>query len=371
MADPTSSSPRLDPVITGLTLGLVSFGLLMVYSASYIFSWEKSGDGLSLIRKQALHALIGILGALVASRIHYTFWRRYAGALLLGASLLLGLVWLPGLGLKAGGARRWIAVGPLRFQPGELTKFSVLCYLAALWADARDQSFRWWRWLAPLPALLLLLGQPDFGTSAIITLCATLLFFLSGARMRALAMTLGSIGLSAVILILYADYRRRRLLSFWDPWQDPGGRGFQVIQSFVGIQQGGLWGQGLGNSQEKLFFLPEAHNDFIFSVIGEELGFMGLVLVVGLYLWWLKRGLQIAWESARQEPDRFGMLLAAGITLSLGLQGFVNAAVALGLLPTKGLTLPFISYGGSALGVDLIAVGVLLNVARHASPGRA
>ncbi|MCM2324005.1 MAG: FtsW/RodA/SpoVE family cell cycle protein, partial [Oligoflexia bacterium] len=175
----------------------------------------------------------------------------------------------------------------------------------------------------------------------------------------------GGIGLW---LALGTPYRRLRLMTFLDPWQDPMGRGFQILQSLVGLHHGGLWGVGLGNGKEKLFFLPEAHNDFIFAVIGEELGFLGVGAVILGYLYLVYRGLQIAFDCQRKYHDLFGMLLAAGITLALGLQGFVNMAVVMGLLPTKGLTLPFISYGGSALLVDLFAVGVLLSIARGPQP---
>jgi cell division protein FtsW len=171
-------------------------------------------------------------------------------------------------------------------------------------------------------------------------------------------------GLAGLFLALGTPYRRARVMTFIDPWRDPGGRGFQIIQSLVGLHNGSIFGVGLGNGKEKLFFLPEAHNDFIFAVIGEELGFLGLSAVVLAYLYFVYRGLQIALNAYRKFGDRFGMLLASGITLVLGLQGFVNMAVVLVLVPTKGLTLPFISYGGSALVVDLFAVGVLLSVAR-------
>ena len=197
-----------------------------------------------------------------------------------------------------------------------------------------------------------------------ITLVIFALMFLAGVPKRYLASALLLAGSVGMALALGSSYRRQRLMTFIDPWRDPGGKGFQILQSLVGLHNGRVFGVGLGNGKEKLFYLPEAHNDFIFSVIGEELGFIGIAAVVVAFLVFTYRGLRIAITVQKQHHDRFGMLLAAGITLALGLQGFVNMSVVLGLLPTKGLTLPFISYGGSALLVDLIAVGVLLSIAR-------
>jgi cell division protein FtsW len=190
------------------------------------------------------------------------------------------------------------------------------------------------------------------------------LLFLAGVPKRHLATAAILVGTVGAWLVMGTAYRRARLMTYLDPWTDPGGKGFQILQSLIGLHNGRLWGVGLGNGKEKLFFLPEAHNDFIFAVIGEELGFLGVAAVIVAYVYFVYRGLRIAFDCHRKYQDFFGMLLAAGITLALGLQGFVNMAVVMGLLPTKGLTLPFISYGGSALVVDLFAVGVLLSIAR-------
>jgi cell division protein FtsW len=216
----------------------------------------------------------------------------------------------------------------------------------------------------PLPALVLLLCQPDFGTTAMIVIIIFALMFLAGVPKRYLGSVFLAGGLIGSWLVMGTPYRRNRFMTFIDPWRDPGGKGFQILQSFVGLHNGRFWGAGLGNGKEKLFYLPEAHNDFIFAVIGEELGFVGIAIVAMAFLWFMHRGLKIALDCQKKYQDRFGMLLAAGITLALGIQGFVNMAVVLGLVPTKGLTLPFISYGGSALMTDLFAVGVLLSVAR-------
>ncbi|MFL5814881.1 MAG: putative lipid II flippase FtsW [Bdellovibrionia bacterium] len=353
-----------------MTVGaMVVFGLLMVYSSSYIFAQEKTGDGFSFIKKQMLYALVGFGGLFGICRIDYRNWFKWAYPFL-GVSIgLLIMVLIPGVGTKVLGAQRWIRLGPFGFQPGELAKFAVIVFASSQLARKSDRIHTVAAgivspFLVPLPAMLLLLMQPDFGTTVMITVVMFTLMFLAGVPKRFLG---GIILLGATVgswLALSSPYRRARVMTYLDPWKDPGGKGFQILQSLTGIHNGHFWGVGLGNGKEKLFYLPEAHNDFIFAVIGEELGFVGIVVVVVAFLYLIYRGLNIAFNCQKQYQDRFGMLLASGITLALGLQGFVNMAVVMGLLPTKGLTLPFISYGGSALMIDLFAVGVLLSVAR-------
>jgi cell division protein FtsW len=218
--------------------------------------------------------------------------------------------------------------------------------------------------LVPSPLFFLLLGQPDFGTVAIVSLVILLLMLIAGVPKRIWAGTVLILTLVGTALVFSTPYRRSRVLGFLDPWQDPGGKGFQILQSQMGLYNGRLFGVGLGNGKEKLFYLPEAHNDFIFAVIGEELGLVGVISVVAAFVFLVLRGMQISWRSFERFGDRFGMLLGSSITLALGLQAFINMSVVLGLLPTKGLTLPFISYGGSSLVVDLFAVGVLLSIAQ-------
>lgn len=348
---------------------MVGFGLLMVYSSSFIYAQERTGDGFAFIKKQLFFAVLGF-GALVAAcRVNYRRWADWGYPVLAFATFLLALVMVPGVGTRVGGAQRWIRLGFMSFQPGEFAKFAVLFFVA------RQLERKWDRldsfvagmlshFVVPMPALVLLLLQPDFGTTVMIAAVIFALMFIAGVPKKYLVTSLLILGIVAAWLAVGTPYRRTRLMTFIDPWRDPGGRGFQIIQSLVGLHNGNIWGVGLGNGKEKLFYLPEAHNDFIFAVIGEELGFLGLAVVVLAYLYFVYRGLRIAWNSYQKYGDRFGMFLATGITLALGLQGFVNMAVVLGLVPTKGLTLPFISYGGSALLVDLFAVGVLLSVAR-------
>lgn len=359
----------IDLMLLMTVAGMVIFGLLMVYSSSFIFAQEKTGDGFSFIKKQLIYALVGFGGLFGICRLDYRKWYKWAYPFL-GVSIgLLIMVLIPGVGTKVLGAQRWIRVGPFGFQPGELAKFAVIVFGASQLARKSDRIHTVAAgivspFLVPLPAMLLLLMQPDFGTTVMIAVVLFTLMFIAGVPKRFLG---GILLFGATVgswLALSTPYRRARVMTYLDPWKDPGGKGFQILQSLTGIHNGHFWGVGLGNGKEKLFYLPEAHNDFIFAVIGEELGFVGIVAVILAFLYLIYRGLQIAFNCQKQYQDRFGMLLAAGITLALGLQGFVNIAVVMGLLPTKGLTLPFISYGGSALMIDLFAVGVLLSVAR-------
>ncbi len=354
-----------------VVLGMLLFGLIMVYSSSFIYAQEKTGDGFSLIRKQLIYASFGLVALWGGYRIPYSTWKKAAYPGLGLAVVLLMLVFVPGIGLKVGGAQRWIHLWKAQFQPGELAKFAVIFFVARQLDKKSERIDRITagilsQFVTPLPVFLLLLLQPDFGTTVIITLVIFCLMFLAGVPSKYLSVTLLSGAAIGGWLALGTGYRRMRVMTFVDPWSDPGGKGFQILQSFVGLHNGRLWGVGLGNGKEKLLYLPEAHNDFIFSVIGEELGFIGIVGVVLAYVYFIYCGLRIASDCHKLRHDRFGMLLAAGITLALGLQGFVNISVVLGLVPTKGLTLPFMSYGGSALLVDLFVVGVLLNVGKRA-----
>lgn len=348
---------------------MVCFGLLMVYSSSFIYAQERTGDGFSFIKKQVLFAILG-LGALVgACRVDYRRWSSWAYILLTFSIFLLALVFLPGLGAKVGGAQRWLRLGPLNFQPSELAKFAIIIFVASQLDRKRARLHTWTagvlsHFIIPLPALVLILAQPDFGTIVMVSVVIFSLTYVAGVPKRYLAMALGLVVFIGLWLAFGTEYRRARMAAFIDPWGDPAGRGFQILQSLIGLHNGHALGVGLGNGKEKLFFLPEAHNDFIFAVIGEELGFLGVLAIIGAYLYFVYRGLRIAADCKKKFQDPFGMLLATGITLALGLQGFTNMAVVLGLLPTKGLTLPFISYGGSALLVDLFAVGILLSIAQ-------
>ena len=360
---------ELDLPLLLLVTGMVIFGLIMVYSASFIYAQERTGDGFAFIKKQFIVAAAGFVGLWIACQIDYRQIQKRAFLILATAMILLVAVWIPGLGIRVGGAQRWIQFPGFNIQPGEIAKFAVIAFVARQLASKKDDLHRFVPsmvapWFLALPVFGLLLLQPDFGTTVMIAMTVFAMLFLGGVPVKFLGSALALGGTAASYLALGTAYRRARIETFLDPWSDPLGKGFQIIQSWIGLHHGQVFGVGLGNGKEKLFYLPEAHNDFIFAVIGEELGFFGVIGVAAAFLFFIYRGLKIAHDAEIKHRDRFGMLLASGITLALGLQGFVNMAIVLGLLPTKGLTLPLISYGGSALLIDLVAVGVLLSIAR-------
>jgi len=350
-------------------LAMVLFGLLMVYSASFIFSEERTGDGYAFIRKQFVYACMGFAAMWVSSRIPHQKWYQWAPVAILSVIGMLMLVLIPGVGARVGGAQRWINFGFFRFQPAELAKMIGVTFVARQLVRHQKDLLDFKKGvIAPItfliPVWVLLLLQPDFGSTALLAGTTFILMFVAGVRPLFLFGGLFSGMGAAALLIITSPYRMARVMTFIDPWRDPAGKGFQVIQSMLGLYNGNLLGQGLGNGKEKLFFLPEAHNDFIFAVIGEELGFVGVAAVIVAYIFFIYRGLRISWNSLHQRQDRFGFYLGCGITLILGLQAFINMAVVMGLLPTKGLTLPFISYGGSALTLNLFAVGILYSISK-------
>lgn len=341
----------------------------MVFSSSYIFAQEKMGDGFFFLKKQFLFSMIGFIGMLVLSQVHYGFFEKYSYLILILAVLILAATLIPGVGLKVGGAQRWVHFFGLQFQPSELLKIALVIAIAKRLAHKYEKIHQFTagvlgNFLVLLPALVLLMSQPDFGTTAVICAVVFVLMFVAGVPFLYLFATSFTALSVLASLIYFSPYRLARFQAFLDPWSDPLGKGFQILQSFIGLQEGGIFGIGLGNGKEKLFFLPEAHNDFIFSVIGEELGFLGVMFVVVLFSCFVFRGLKIGWNSLNDHDDRFGFLLAVGITMLIGLQAFINMAVVVGALPTKGLTLPFISYGGSSILMNLLAVGILLSVSK-------
>ncbi len=364
-----ANQARGDRFLLFIVLSMVLFGLLMVYSSSYIFSEERTGDGFAFIRKQFIYALIGFMAMWVSSRIPHQKWYEWAPRAIISVLIMLVLVLIPGLGSRVGGAQRWINFGFFRFQPAELAKMIGVTFVARQLVRHQKDLLDFKKGvIAPviflLPIMTLLLIQPDFGSTALLAGTTFALMFIAGVRPLYLFGGLFGGGIAASLLILTSEYRMARVMTFLDPWRDPAGKGFQVIQSMLGLHNGSLLGQGLGNGKEKLFFLPEAHNDFIFAVIGEELGFIGVATVIVAYIFFIYRGLKISWNSLNMRQDRFGFYLGCGITLILGLQAFINMGVVMGLLPTKGLTLPFISYGGSALTLNLFAVGILYSISK-------
>ncbi len=373
---PTSASPahqRMGPDASVLLVAMVLalLGLVMVFSASAVVAGNRFHDPLYFLKRQLAWLAFGFLLLHVASRLDYTVWRRMALPMVACSAMLLILVLVPSIGVAVKGARRWLRVGPLSVQPAEFVKLVVVVYLAAYLAKKEERVTEWIAGLLPpliVSGLLggLVLWQPDLGTAVVIGLVTMGLLFLGGARLRHLTGLVLS-GLALLFaLVRTSPYRWQRLMTFVDPWKDPTDAGFQMTQSFLAFGSGGLFGIGLGESKQKLFFLPEGHTDFMLALVGEELGLLGTAFVMVLFMILVFKGFQIAGRA--REP--FGRYLALGITLLLGLQVLINAGVVTGLLPTKGLTLPLMSYGGSSLLVSLVGIGILLSISRDRQGGR-
>lgn len=353
----------IDTTLLLLTVCLTCIGVVMVYSSSAIMAAERFGDGFYFLKRQLLYALVGLVLMAGATYFNYQNWRKLAVLTLITSILLLGLIFVPGLGVRVGGALRWLRFPGLTLQPAELVKLGLVLYLAHSLTRKKDKVLTFGKGYIPYMIVLsvllaLLLKQPDLGSAMIIAGVAMAMLLVAGVRWYYIASTV-MVSLPVLyVLVMSVDYRRRRIMAFLDPWDDPFDTGFQIIQSLVAFGKGGVFGQGLGIGEQKLFYLPEAHTDFIFSVIGEELGLIGVLVVASLFLLLVLCGIRIALNS----QDPFGRNLAFGLTMLLGLEAFVNLAVCMGLLPTKGLALPFISYGGTSLVVCLVAAGILLNI---------
>jgi len=358
-----NSQQRFDSLLLILVMMLVSLGIIMVYSASFVIAGHRFGDAYHFLKKQALVAALGIALMFFLMRMDYHRWQILAIPLLVLSGALLGLLFLPGMRHEVGGSARWLRVSFFSFQPAELAKLALVIYLARSLAkkEGRMRSFRagLLPYIIVLGALFaLVLKQPDFGTGIVFVALVFLMLFAAGTRLLFLASAAAGAVPALLFVATLANYRLERLLAFWNPWNDQGKGGFQIIQSFLAFGSGKLFGVGLGQGRQKLFYLPEIHTDFIFSIIGEELGLVGVAMVIALFVFVIWRGF---WACFRA-PDLFGTYLALGISLLLATQTLLNLGVVMGLLPTKGSTLPFISYGGTSLMVNLMAVGILLNV---------
>jgi cell division protein FtsW len=356
----------LDPWVIGATAALLLVGLVMVASASIGVSAREMADPLYYFQRQLVFVGLGLLAATVALAIPTTVWDRYSMVLLALAFLLLLLVLVPGIGHVVNGSRRWIRLGIMNFQVSELARVMLLTYVAS-YAVRRSAELRadvkgFARPVGVLVvAAVLLLAEPDFGAATVLMATGLVVLFLAGARLLHLIVPV-VLGVAALALLaVTSPYRLRRLIAFRDPWQDPFDSGFQLTQSLIAIGRGEWFGVGLGSSVQKLFYLPEAHTDFVFAVLAEEFGFVGVLLVLGLFGLLVGRALVISRNAARAGLP-FQSLVAASVGVWLGLQAFVNVGVNMGLLPTKGLTLPLLSYGGSSMLVTLGWLGVLLRV---------
>jgi cell division protein FtsW len=363
MSDTRKSVVAYDPVLLVSVLSLVGFGLVMVYSASAITAQDKLGDSFFFLKRQAVAAGLGLVAMAVTMKLGYRRMARLAYPILLVSIVLLVLVLVPGLGTRVGGAKRWLRFPGISIQPAEVTKVAWVIYLSYSLAKKREkvQSFS----IGFLPHLglagvlvLLCMLEPDFGSSVSLLFLMFVMLFAAGAKLSYLV---GSVLLAipfAYTAIARSPYRMQRITAFLDPWANRQGSGYQVAESLMSIGSGGVTGLGLGDGRQKLFFLPEAHTDFIFSIIGEELGLIGVGALILLYVIIIWRGLRAALKAS----EAFGTYLALGITSLIAFQAVVNMCVAMGLVPTKGLTLPFISYGGSSLIMLMGASGLLLSI---------
>lgn len=355
-----------DPALILVVGGLLLIGIVMVFSASVVRAAVDPGDPYNYLKRQAVFALLGIGAMYLFSRIDYWHWSRWARPALILCLLLLVAVLVPGIGVERNGARRWIGFGPLQFQPSEFMKFGIVIYLAHYLSQVR--SLRHWRALILPFALLgatfvLIMAEPDMGTSLSIAGTVFVMLFAGGMELLHMGI-LGTLGTVAVTFYAFsAEYRRKRLFTFVNPEHDPLGASYQILQGLYALASGHLFGVGLGRSRQKFWYLPEPHTDYIFAIIGEELGFLGAGLVLALFLLFAWRGYRIAAGC----PDRFSFLLATGVTTMITLQALMNIAVVTSSMPATGIPLPLISYGGSSLVVTLAGVGILLGISRYAS----
>jgi cell division protein FtsW len=346
---------------------LLSVGIIMIYSASAIYAHDKMRDSAYYLKRHLVYLLLGCFLARIAASVDYERLRKYSKHILIGTLVFMVLVLIPHVGYSTGGARRWFRILGFSFQPSEFLKIALIFYLADFLERKRLYLKDLKRTVFPVLVVLgisvgLVFLQPDLGTAITIAVVAMILFFASGFSVWHLGvMVLGALPVLYVAL-LSKPYRKKRLLAFFHPWDDPRGVGFQIIQSFLALGSGGIFGVGLGRSQQKLFYLPESHTDFIFSIIGEELGFIGAFAVVILFVLFIFAGMVIAYRA----KDFFSQLLALGLVSLVGFEAVINIGVSIGALPTKGLSLPFISYGGTALLANLVIVGILMNISRKA-----
>ncbi|HWR57475.1 MAG TPA: putative lipid II flippase FtsW [Thermodesulfovibrionales bacterium] len=360
------NSSHYDRWLLFFTAVLVIFGTIMIYSSTSVVTpllAKKNVTPFFFFKRHMLTVVISILFMFLAFRTSPETLNKVAIWLLVLSLVLLVLVFVPKLGVTAGGARRWLRLWPSTFQPSELVKLSMVIFLARYMSSPsyRGDSFRCFIIPVALMGLfqLIFLKQPDFGAAMSLCILTIAMLVLSGTRLRHI-MLLGIILVPVSVKLLMEPYRLKRILAFLDPWKDSQGAGFQLVQSFIALGSGGLTGIGLGESKQKLSFLPESHTDFIFSLVGEELGFIGVFSLVGLFLVLFLRGISIA----NRTKDLFGYYLASGLSMMIALQALINFSVTAGLVPTKGLPLPFVSYGGSSLLINMMAVGILLRLSR-------
>ncbi len=350
-----------------ITLFLLVFGALMIYSSTSVITpvLAKKGvtDEFYYSKRHLFTIFVGLGFMFLFYRIKPSYLEKMAIPLLILSFLLLILVFIPGIGVSTGGAQRWIRLWPSTFQPSELVKLSMVLFLAKYVSSPGYRTDSFYIFIKPILIMLVFQGvmlkQPDFGAAMSLAILTFSILFISGMKLRYLLYILLP-ALPILYKLIMEPYRLRRVISFLDPWKDPQGTGFQLVQSFIAFGSGGLTGVGIASSKQKLSYLPEFHTDFIFSIIGEEFGFIGATLILVLFVLLFMRGISIA----NKTKDRFVYYLIVGLSLLIAIQALINFAVVTGMVPTKGLPLPFISYGGSSLLVNTIAIGILLNISK-------
>lgn len=360
----------LDTVLFTCVAALIGIGLVMVFSASSATAYAEHGDIAYYLKRQLVWLAVGLAGAYALYRLEYHNLKRIAPYLLVAAIVGLALVFVPHIGLGVNGGRRWIGTASLSLEPSEFAKLALVIYLSAMLSARGDRITSLPRGLIPLclPVAImavLVLKEPDMGTASLLIFTAFALFFAAGARLAHLTAVLLATLPFAALTVLASPYRRARVFAFVDPWKDPLNTGFHIVQSLLALGSGGIFGVGLGASRAKFFYLPEQYTDFIFSVLGEELGLIGTLGVIALFVILAYRSVRIALAA----PDRFGFFLAIGCAAMITIQAFVNIGVVSSSWPVTGVPLPFISFGGSSLVVNLLAVALIANVGRHRRVG--
>ena len=355
-----------DFVIMAVSLILLTIGLIMVFSASAVTAYLDYGDSFYFLKRQLFSAGVAVAVMILAMNFDFMYLKRLANLLLIGSLFLLMLVLV--IGTVSHGSSRWLDLGFRSVQPSDVVKLSMVVFMAKSLSENRSKMEYFWVGMMPNLAVLgvvcgLILLQPDLGTAVCIAGTVYCMFIAAGSKCRHLALLAGA-GIGLVVLaIVLSPYRMERFTAFWNPWADPSDTGYQTIQSLLALGSGGLVGMGLGQSRQKFFYLPERHTDFIYAILGEELGFIGAALVLLLFFVLLWRGFKVALTI----QDSFGSLLAVGVTCMIIVQMVINVGVVTGTLPVTGITLPFVSYGGSSLVFVMLGVGILLNISRYTS----
>ena len=357
---------KYDKIILLAVIIISIFGALMIYSSSYVWAEYKFNDPYKYLKSQSIFLIFGYIIMILVSNYPYQKYKKLANIIFGTCFIMLILVLIPGIGTVRNGSRSWFGIGGFGIQPSEFTKLGLIIFTSKYLSNNTRELKDIKKGVLPiLSVLILVFGlimlEPDFGTGVVIIMTIIVLLFISGVKMN-FFIKIGIIGIiGVVVLILIAPYRMERIVSFLNPWTDPLGSGFQIIQSLYAIGPGGLLGLGFGNSIQKHFYLPEPQTDFIFSIISEEFGFLGVLIVSSLFITIIYRGFKIAMNC----EDLFGKYVAFGITFGLAFQSILNLMVVVGLIPVKGVTLPFLSYGGSSLLISLTSIGILLNIGKN------